>query len=773
MVVNLQLLSLALSLIVMMMISLIASFTISLLVLSLMLSYKASLIISVFVSVLVSVMVLVLMIVPLILTVRLVTICCVKPGKDNQNSAKNILDCMSACRTGQGTCDIIKTIIDEVIDAGKFQQELDKVIFLDNASRIFVFLRHTRPLYFHNDSTVQCIPGASSSSVLYDLSTLLESFTLDVPPLKCLCVDSVRNAVALNQVERGSSILPEIKKLKSLLPPSLISDLCLDNLFYNATRDLCRIRCDEEDEDGSPWHDISLGFSEHTNYCCSHAISPGIVGGAPEVADFEINAPNDSNQLLEELTPSRKSVQHIRNVFDFPDTPFPVLESLFPLCNTCLVDSKVAMNVTNNFGEMIEALSVSIDVSKCDTHNIQSKVNKFVSVVISLVYTSGRYCAVPCGSSSTGVKISEWNEFDFLIQVTYDVDFENKTNEFTGDPKDFLYHQLDQLLAGLRKPDNPHTGVPYIESCYPHSRAPGVCVKLAWWCLHDHKHVISIDMTPAFLSRKKIKDSLRPALQRQQWCDLAEMESILVQSQPCRPREWQTTYNTCDKEVYKQLDAISPNIKHVVRTLKLIRDMVFMKVLRHSSTALPPGDVYRGRQSELISSYTLQQLVWWEVESFPLTSDWDGSKLHLRLVSILEKLRDRNEMRSYYTGERQGLLCVPPNQRALLKPWLDRDINMAMRCIRECVGDEEMVSDDIEQAEDDFVYLVLHSGMKVAEINKIELMADPQRFRSTYVLGEYTNMYFYAGPSRISEQAVTYSLISRIMCQFQQNSSIR
>ena len=474
--------------------------------------------------------------------------------------------------------------------------------------------------------------------------------------------------------------------------------------------------------------------------------------------------------------------------------PDSILRALFLLCNKCIgVETSPSCSIT---------LLQVVNISNYPESDVTSQVVDLVNAIVGFIFKPGQCTIVQCGSTAVGLKICDWGEFDFQLQLPVDVNTAeftlNKgsggtelhykgTNEIYKNGREYLHDRLEHLLSALRNTDEPHTGVPYTEGCYPHSRPPGVFVELIWWCLHDHKHRVYIDLTPAIVLKDRKLSSIwhPPEFFKQgklgELCkELGDMNPVFVMGEFVRLNSksntaWIHTFNTCDSAIHRYMSEISPHIKDIMRSLKYIRDSFFPKVWKPT----PPidTDLYQCDQGELVSSYILQQCVWYEVILHPESGDWGKDKLLERMISILTHLR-RPEIPSFYTGRAEAVMCVAPVDRARMESWLHRDIDMVVACIRATHSDSNTARMTVQSPDQSdkhqqptvtntvTVYLIPKTGDTLVKFNTNEVLMDSAMFRRNLAHGQSEPMHFYYELD-ITPFAVSLPLLHEIISQQQ------
>ena len=520
---------------------------------------------------------------------------------------------------------------------------------------------------------------------------------------------------------------------------------------------------------------LCLGIPFSSGYDLVHGQLHSNNETSPAVEMANNNSVNSGQSLLESNL--------IRNVLYCPNTP---LNILCPLGRDCLcppVNSEQIISVP----ERLEDMSRQIDTSTVYSHLIRSfseRIDRFIQSVVDVALEGYEFKVVRCGSTVNGLKIGSPDEFDYMVKLTslylsnshhlfnrelrMTCTCHNNSQDSVCDFKRQLYQRLSTVLLDLFSPEKPRTGQVYLENVYKHTRAPGVCLKLAWWCSQSqlsecHKHVVSIDITPTISATGELMENVWSPPNHFKRRDLkALLKSInnlvpdyvgdgtCIQDTQTPPTAvWQLSFNSCNPLLYQFLGKISSGFKDTMRVLKLMRDLALPKVLKITSSE-ESRFVFKHKQGDVISSHTLQQLMMMEFLEKPKPKHWNTLYLHVRIINILSRLKQR-ELCSFYTGKPESILQIPTRHRTGLKAWMDGDVDILMDSVTRMSGENDFVLNNYYQ--DDVILNTLdvfvipkgfHNPLVKVDIN--ELMVEPGNLCDKLGLDRDENLYYYQIP---------------------------
>ena len=557
----------------------------------------------------------------------------------------------------------------------------------------------------------------------------------------------------------GVSILPYIHVLKHHLPKAMIEILCLGIPFSGG--------CD----------------LAHRKLHSNMATSPAI--------EMESSNSDNSGQLLVEsdnncpVIPDNTNDISLWNLFDCPNIPQNILKAMLPLGRDCLfppANSEQIISVPERF----EDISRQIDTSTVYSHLIRSfseRIDRFIQSVVNVALKGYEFKVVRCGSTVNGLKIGSPDEFDYMIKLTslylpnahqlnsgelrMTCTCHNNSPDSVCDFKRQLCLRLSTVLLDLFSPEKPRTGQVYVENLYLHTRAPGVCVKLAWLCPQSplsecHKHVVSIDITPSISATGELMENVWSPPNHFNRRDLKRLfksinnlvpdyvgDGTCIQDTQTPPTAvWQLSFNSCNPLLYQFLGRISSGFKHVMRVLKLMRDLALPKVLKMTSSE-ESRFVFKHKQGDVISSHTLQQLMMMEFLEKPKRKHWNPLNLPVRIINILSGLKQR-ELSSFYTGKPESILQVPTRHRTGLKAWMDRDVDILMDSVTRMSGENDFVLnnyyDDVILNTLDVFVIPKGCDKPLVKVDINEMLVEPGNLCDKLGLDRDENLYYYQIP---------------------------
>ena len=164
-------------------------------------------------------------------------------------------------------------------------------------------------------------------------------------------------------------------------------------------------------------------------------------------------------------------------------------------------------------------------------------------------------------------------------------------------------------------------------------------IQFSWLCSSNHKHSVSIDLAILIKTSSLIQEYFSPVrfdLKGTPFEDLIDINEKMYWNCSLFSGRGRASTNIFDKQMLEICDEISPNIRLCYRFLKFIHgcflpgDIVrrFCHLARDSVSYLKNG----------VSSYSLKQALIQEVIEFPSSDHWKNGFIHLRIVSILQKL---------------------------------------------------------------------------------------------------------------------------------------
>ena len=416
---------------------------------------------------------------------------------------------------------------------------------------------------------------------------------------------------------------------------------------------------------------------------------------------------------------------------------------------------------------------------------------------------------IPCGSVHIGNKVNTFDELDFILKwnIECEEDRESRSGEtfkFTHPaphPKlrkkslnEILIDVVKDIVIGvngsLRKF---HVEIEAVE---PHEKSPGIYMLLIWTCHNNHAHRIAIDLTPSILlTELQLGDVWKRSHEimtgggseydrvlnelKQAPVSLVPMRGT-IQSNPdgTVTTKWPLSLNICDWKIFKMLDGISPNIRVVYRLLKIIRDRICpreykrakIQILEHrreslvpKSVPVPSGEQPRNilqgqtldrkhitninlKDSQIISSYILENILLSEVEKHSSSEEWDQENLVNRLIGCIRCIQD-NDYKRLLSGKHVELLS---NDSALsdinmqLSERITKDLSYVIKALSEEIPHGKLPS----FAKKDVIVLNINGKanrqqyMKLYSEEKMHSASDVQAIIDDLGLSDLDSIYF-------------------------------
>ena len=282
---------------------------------------------------------------------------------------------------------------------------------------------------------------------------------------------------------------------------------------------------------------------------------------------------------------------------------------------------------------------ISIDQDDEDVKKFGNAIFDWVASLCDLIrYKSDlNFTVVPSGSFPLNVKVENLNEFDYLImcedksggRIVQDV-FDGMSISFQGGGMSSALLYVLKLI--LIKSEN-LSDISLMRKCN------AININFSWLCSSNHKHSVSIDLAISIKTSNTIKDyfnDARCSLKGTPFEDFIDSnEKMYWNCSFIGSRVGGAVTNIFDKQILETCDGISPNIRLCYRVLKFIRDCFFPGLFARKLCHLA-GD--KNYLKECFSSYSLKQVLYWEVIEFCSSDHWQNDFIHLRIASMLQKL---------------------------------------------------------------------------------------------------------------------------------------
>ena len=217
--------------------------------------------------------------------------------------------------------------------------------------------------------------------------------------------------------------------------------------------------------------------------------------------------------------------------------------------------------------------------------------------------------------------------------------------------------------------------------------------------------------------------------------------------------QWRLSMNVCDWKLFQMLDDISPNIRKAYRLLKIIRNEVFPREFKsrklRSSFYFLMEQKYFLKESQVVSSHVLENIVLGEVERHPAHIYWAGSLLIERIVSCLSSIQ-KNRYKSILTGKYQEILLTDISDN-LVNQKLCGYIQQAIDDVKEYFLSPNEFFLDSTVPHDSIYILSMRNGHHTSDlpvyIRKVyrrnNILANIAEIRKELEIGEADSVYFY------------------------------
>ena len=634
------------------------------------------------------------------------------------------------CRSGVVNDKLLATMINSAL--GTTGIDFGNIFNVISTVQPFYWLRE-RPYHIGD---IDVMSGETMSNLDIDITA--------VPTLAIQCIAAVRNVLRLNN--NNDSLYCKIQSLNDYIPQPILRCLQLNSHF------------------GRDW--MSEYFEETCDFLQGRLEDIRMDGEKKEVESTK-----DSNGEFEDTLFSCKckimlytsvcpAFRHLNEHFKNKHVPLRLMLILSHLSGRCLESAKQPEEKYyppkyDSLYKHITSLSNVIDMSNTDT-GMPALVDTIVTELLENVFSSRgiKWTSKRYGSTSLGLKILQWDEFDYSIQL--DTSTCSKCtivdrsflvvnciseNSVFMDPKNFLHNGINEVLSGLRKPDKPQSGVVYLDKVYCHSNGPGVCMILGWSCPRGHQHTISIDLVPAIVLKDK---TLGNVWAPPPWFDaepFVKVKEVLQNMHPVfvphyqMPTEgngalqsrWKLSFKFCDKFVLQAANERTDRcVKHTLRFLKLMRNILFPKIMKRNIRM--EDDVYTCNLSELVSSHVVAQVMFRELINHPQPYKWTGEHFLPRLMSILNALLLDN-VECLYTRGMLHILPIAPAYRSIVQRCMSRVMavitnNIGCGCMKEhgCPADNtfEFGTDS------DMAFMILKSdGCALCQLTVTDILLRP------------------------------------------------
>ena len=303
---------------------------------------------------------------------------------------------------------------------------------------------------------------------------------------------------------------------------------------------------------------------------------------------------------------------------------------------------------------------IKIDIEDEHVKKFSNAILKFVKAITHFIEElSGlKFKISPAGSFPLGNKIEQIDEFDFVLEW---INMPKRLTELTLRDLGHLYLNtvdplrafhgmiIHQLLLECQEVEN-ITIKTLIQKRF------AMNLVISWKCSSYHIHEVSLDLAVSLKSKNTMQNYLKnmglsfndtpfeqtvkPDEPAYHCFPFARKPELYDPFEECR-----VDTNYFDRYMFATCDEISPNIKSSFRITKFLCSKIFPRHCKNYKCVLKKTAV--SDFEPFVSSYVLKQLLFKEVMEFPKGKDWGFAFIHLRIISLLKRLKKVSEIRDF------------------------------------------------------------------------------------------------------------------------------